>query len=63
MLPDAAMIEFPAELQVGPEYSMAVLKDAQPMALLLALTILSPSGQEILTKQGFKPVALPSDQQ
>jgi molybdate transport system substrate-binding protein len=63
LLPDAAMIEFPAELQVGPEYGMAVLKDAQPMALLLALTILSPSGQEILTKQGFKPVALPSDQQ
>jgi hypothetical protein len=40
---------------------MAVLKDAPPAALLLALTILSPEGQKIMAKQGFRPVALPSD--
>jgi molybdate transport system substrate-binding protein len=61
LLPDAAVIEFPPELQVGPEYGMAVLKDAQPAASLLALTILSPEGQKVMAKLGFKPVALPSE--
>jgi len=61
LLPDATMVQFPPELQIGPEYGLAVLKDAQPAALLLALTILSPEGQKIMAKQGFRPVALPSD--
>jgi molybdate transport system substrate-binding protein len=61
MLPDAAVVPFPAELQVGPEYGLAVLKDAQPAALLLALTILSPDGQKVMALYGFKPVTLPND--
>jgi molybdate transport system substrate-binding protein len=61
LLPDATMVEFPAELQVGPEYGLAVLKDAQPAAMLLALTILSPEGQNIMARLGFRPVALPSE--
>jgi molybdate transport system substrate-binding protein len=61
LLPEATVIEFPPELQVGPEYGMAVLKDAQPAALLLALTILSPEGQKVMAKLGFKPLALPSE--
>lgn len=61
LLPEATVVEFPPELQVGPEYGMAVLKDAQPAALLLALTIISPEGQKVMAKLGFKPVALPSE--
>jgi molybdate transport system substrate-binding protein len=45
----------------GPEYGLAVLKDAQPAAALLALTILSPEGQKIMAQHGFWPVTLPSD--
>ena len=56
ILPDATVIAFPAELQVGPEYGLAVMKDARPEAMLLALTILSPVGQKILADRGFRPV-------
>ena len=61
LLPDAAIVQLPSELQVGPEYALAVLKDAHPAAHLLALTILSPEGQKIMAQWGFKPVTLPSD--
>jgi ABC-type molybdate transport system substrate-binding protein len=53
------MIAFPPELTVGPQYGLAVMKDAGPGAGLLALTILSPPGQKILATNGFRPVALP----
>jgi molybdate transport system substrate-binding protein len=62
LLPDATLVAFPPQLQVGPEYALAVLKDAQPGALMLALTILSPAGQKILAEYGFRPVGLPSEQ-
>jgi ABC-type molybdate transport system substrate-binding protein len=61
LLPDAAIVQLPSELQVGPEYALAVLKDAHPAAQLLALTILSPEGQKIMARWGFRPVTLPSD--
>jgi molybdate transport system substrate-binding protein len=61
LLPDATLIDFPASLQVGPEYALAVLNNAPPDALLLALTILSPQGQKVLAERGFHPVALPSE--
>jgi ABC-type molybdate transport system substrate-binding protein len=61
LLPNATMVQFPPELQVGPEYGLAVIKDAQPAALLLALTILSPEGQRTMAQHGFRPVTLPSD--
>jgi molybdate transport system substrate-binding protein len=59
--PDATIVQLPSELQVGPEYALAVLKDAHPAAQLLALTILSPEGQKIMSERGFKPVTLPSE--
>jgi molybdate transport system substrate-binding protein len=59
LLPDLAMTELPADLRVGPEYGMAVLKGADAKAKDLALFILSPDGQAILAKRGFLPVALP----
>jgi molybdate transport system substrate-binding protein len=61
LLPDATLIAFPPALQVGPEYGLAVIKNAPPEALLLALTILSPAGQKVLAEHGFRPVALPSE--
>jgi molybdate transport system substrate-binding protein len=61
ILPEAKLINFPPELQVGPEYGLAVMKDARPGAMLLALTILSPMGQKILADRGFRTVTLPSE--
>jgi ABC-type molybdate transport system substrate-binding protein len=61
LLPDAKLVAFPPTLQVGPEYGLAVLSNAPPEALLLALTILSPAGQKVLAHRGFHPVALPAE--
>lgn len=61
LAPDLVMMPFPADLAVGPQYGLAVIDKARPGAMLLALTILSPEGQEILAAFGFKPVTLPSD--
>jgi molybdate transport system substrate-binding protein len=61
LLPDAKLVAFPPSLQVGPEYGLAVLNNAPPEALLLALTILSPQGQKVLADRGFRPIALPSE--
>lgn len=57
--PGLAMTPFPPELATGPQYGLAVMKDARPEGLLLALTILSPPGQKILAANGFKPVTEP----
>ena len=57
--PTFSMVAFPPSLTVGPQYGLAVMKDAKPEAMLLALTILSPAGQKILAAGGFRPVALP----
>jgi ABC-type molybdate transport system substrate-binding protein len=61
ILPDAKLVAFPPELQVGPEYGLAVLKEARPEAMLLALAILSPAGQKVLADRGFRPAALPAE--
>ena len=61
LAPDATLVPFPEALRVGPQNGLAVLKGAKPEALLLALRILSPQGQRILAKHGFKAVALPDD--
>jgi molybdate transport system substrate-binding protein len=61
LLPDATLVQFPARLRIGPEYGLAVMKDARPEAALLALTILSPEGQKIMADRGFRPVTSPSD--
>jgi ABC-type molybdate transport system substrate-binding protein len=46
------MADFPEALQVGPEYALAVLKGSPPAAMMLALYILSPSGQKTLLDYG-----------
>ena len=59
--PGLSMVAFPTELTVGPQYGLAVMKAARPEAMLLALTILSPSGQKTLAANGFRPLALPDN--
>jgi molybdate transport system substrate-binding protein len=61
LMPDARTIPFPAQLQVGPEYGLAVMKNAHPQAPLFALSVLSPVGQETLVRHGFHAVTLPSE--
>jgi ABC-type molybdate transport system substrate-binding protein len=52
--------EVPREIAAGPEYGLAVLKGADPKAVDLALFILSPDGQQILSRHGFAPIGLPA---
>ncbi|HEY6257529.1 MAG TPA: molybdate ABC transporter substrate-binding protein [Xanthobacteraceae bacterium] len=58
-MPGLDVVQIPAALRVGPEYGLAVLKDAAPKADDLAFFILSPEGQQILANYGFNPVGLP----
>lgn len=59
-MPELQVVEFPTTLRVGPEYGLAVMKDAGPAAVALAFYILSPEGQAILARYGFDPVGLPA---
>src|SRR5262252_188812 len=59
-LPTLHIVDIPDALRVGPEYGLALLKDAQPAATGLMLYILSVDGQATLEKFGFRPVGLPS---
>ena len=52
--------EVPREIAVGPEYGLAILKGADPRATDLALFMLSPDGQQIFSRDGFAPIALPA---
>jgi len=47
------IVQIPAELNVGADYGMIVLKDAPMPATLLAHFILGEEGQTILMKHGF----------
>lgn len=59
-LPTLQVVDIPESLRVGPEYGLALLKDAHPMAASLMLYILSVDGQATLERFGFRPVGLPS---
>jgi hypothetical protein len=58
--PTLHIFDIPDALRIGPEYGLALLKDAQPAATGLTLYILSVDGQATLEKFGFRPVGLPS---
>jgi molybdate transport system substrate-binding protein len=60
LLPAAELIPLPSRWQVGPEYALAVLNDADRRAADLALYMLSPEGQAVFAQYGFVPVALPT---
>lgn len=56
--PELASFELPASLDPHPVYGMAVLSDT-PAALRVALFLLSPAGQAILTGNGFVAITAP----
>lgn len=59
LLPAAALVPFPAALETGPEYGLAVVS-TRPEAMSLALVLLSPDGQRVLAGWSFTPVTLPT---
>jgi molybdenum ABC transporter molybdate-binding protein len=52
-VPALQIVQIPAELNVGADYGMIVLRDAPMPATLLAQFILGEEGQSILVKHGF----------
>ncbi len=57
--PELVVVPLPKALAVGAAYGLTVLKDAPPEAYRLALSILSPAGQTILTESGFDAPTAP----
>ncbi len=53
--PNLQVVELPDSLKVKADYGLTVLKDANPDSQKLTDYILSPKGQQILTKYGFNP--------
>jgi len=54
------MTPLPESLRVGPEYGIALMKNARPYAAGFMLYLLSTGGQATLARFGFTPVGLPS---
>jgi molybdate transport system substrate-binding protein len=59
-VPDLQAVEVPKEIAAGPEYGLAILRDANPRAADFALYVLSPGGQQVFAEFGFAPVGLPT---
>ena len=59
-LPDIMRDAVPKGIAAGPEYGLAILKDATPRTEDLALFMLSPEGQQVFAQFGFAPVGLPT---
>ncbi len=57
-VPGLAGVILPPSLTVGPAYGMVVLT-GNPDAARFALFVMSETGQSILQRHGFQPVALP----
>ena len=53
--PGQQRIDLPHELSVGADYGLTVINDAPEAAQRFADFIVSPQGQEILTRYGFTP--------
>lgn len=58
-VPDLQIVGLPEELAVGAEYGLIVRKGASDEAWRLALFILAPDGQAVLSDYGFTSGALP----
>ena len=54
------IIQLPPELTIGADYGLIVLNNTKVPAWRLAVFILAPEGQQILTQHGFISGALPS---
>lgn len=58
--PALGIVAVPAELAVGADYGLTVMKGAPEAAWRLALQILSPAGQAVLARYGFDAAAIPA---
>ena len=58
-MPDLQVVAVPGNLAVGADYGLTVLNDAPPEAWRLALYVLSPEGQAVLARHGFKVAGVP----
>ncbi|MCB1884674.1 MAG: molybdate ABC transporter substrate-binding protein [Geminicoccaceae bacterium] len=58
-VPDLQVVAVPGNLAVGADYGLTVLNDAPPEAWRLALYVLSPEGQAVLARHGFKVAGVP----
>jgi molybdate transport system substrate-binding protein len=59
-VPGLEVAEVPPDIAAGPEYGLAVMKGADPLAPMLALYMLSPAGQKVFAENGFAAVGLPA---
>jgi molybdate transport system substrate-binding protein len=55
----AQVLAIPDALAVGASYALTVMNNAPPAAQRFALYVMSISGQAIVARHGFTPVALP----
>lgn len=62
-LPNATVVNLPAQLSVGADYGLTVLRTKNPNAAELAFFILSQDGQRILAQNGFDAPLLVSGSQ
>lgn len=60
-VPALQIVQVPEALSVGADYGLIVLDDAPADAWKLAMHILSPAGQSVLTEYGFDAAALPKE--
>jgi ABC-type molybdate transport system substrate-binding protein len=60
-LPEVEVVAIPPEVNVTPDYALAVLQGSAPAARDFALFILSTTGQASLRGAGFLPVTLAAD--
>jgi ABC-type molybdate transport system substrate-binding protein len=58
--PSLQVVQLPEALAVGADYGLSVLSADDPRAVRLALFILSPEGQAILGRYGFRTPLVPA---
>jgi len=58
-VPGLQIVQVPPSLSVGADYGLMVLNEAPPDAWKLALYILSPAAQSVLSDHGFESSTLP----
>lgn len=53
-LPNATVVDFPADLAMGADYGLTLLPGKSANAATFAMFVLSPDGQAILARNGFQ---------
>jgi ABC-type molybdate transport system substrate-binding protein len=60
--PEIGIVDVPPSLAVGADYGLTVMRGAPEAAWRLAMHILSPAGQAVLDRYGFRSGALPLEE-